>query len=194
MEQQDLHIFFDGWEKIGRSAVLAVLTYLALITLLRLTGKRTLSKMNVFDFVFVIALGSVLATSILTPSITFADGLTALICLMGLQYLLSYLSVKSHRVDSVVNGEPSLVFHKGDFLQTPMLRERVSPEEIRAAARNNGCMDMSTIDSVVLETDGTLSIIPVSKLNGPSSLEDVPEHPTFKSRQNRDKGPDNVRT
>jgi uncharacterized membrane protein YcaP (DUF421 family) len=62
---QDPKIFFDGWVKLGRSLVLAVLACGALVFLLRVSGKRTPSKMNVFDFVFVVALGSTLATTIL---------------------------------------------------------------------------------------------------------------------------------
>ena len=193
MEQQT-HIFFDSWAKLGRSAILAVLAYLALLCLLRITGKRTLSKMNVYDFVFVVALGSVLASTILTQSISLADGLVAFVCLMGLQYLLSYLSVQSHQVDGVVNGVPTLIFHQGRFLESKMNQERVSAEELRAAARNNGIMDMSEIDSIVLETDGSFSIVKPSKVKGTSSLEDVPEHPAFKERQDRNKSSNNVRT
>ena len=194
MEQQQIHIFFDTWAKLGRSAILAVLTYLALVFLLRFSGKRTLSKMNVYDFVFVVALGSVLASTILTQDITLSDGILALICLMSLQYVMSYLSIKSHRVDSIVNGVPTMVFHNGKFIEKIMTSERVSSEELRAAARNRGIRDMATIDSIVLETDGSFSIVQRSKLEGASSLEDVPEHPDFKPEQDRDKSADNAST
>jgi uncharacterized membrane protein YcaP (DUF421 family) len=194
VEQQQVHIFFDTWAKLGRSAVLAVLTYLALVFLLRFSGKRTLSKMNVYDFVFVVALGSVLASTILTQDITLSDGILALVCLMSLQYLLSSLSIKSHRVDSIVNGVPTLVFHNDKFLEKAMKDERVSPEELRAAARNRGIRDMTNIDSIILETDGTFSIVQKSKLDGFSSLEDVPEHRDFKPEQDRDKSADNAAT
>jgi uncharacterized membrane protein YcaP (DUF421 family) len=173
---QDAGIFFDGWSKLGRSMILAVLAYIALVVLLRISGKRTLAKMNVYDFVFVVALGSTLATTILTPDITLADGVAALMALISLQYLFSWLCVISHRVDGIVNGEPTLVFYNGDFLAETMRKERVTREEVLAATRNVGLATLDSIDSVVLETDGTFSVVWERKEGERSSAVDVPGH------------------
>src|SRR5881398_290363 len=95
-------IFFDGWGKIGQIAVLAVCAYVALVFLLRVSGKRTLTKLNVYDFVFVVALGSTLANTILDANTTLADGVLALAALITLQMLLSWLCVTSSTVDTIV--------------------------------------------------------------------------------------------
>jgi uncharacterized membrane protein YcaP (DUF421 family) len=182
---QDIHIFFESWAKLGRSVVLAVTAYLALVFLLRVSGKRTLSKMNVFDFVFVVALGSTLATTILSTDTTLADGLLAFIVLIGLQIILSRLCVKSHRIDAFINGEPSLLLYRGQFLLDAMKRERVTEEELRAAARNQNLTTIDEIESIVLETDGTFSIV-WHKLDGDdSSLKDVPGHPSYDSSEEK---------
>lgn len=175
----EANTFFDGWEKVARVAVLSICAYVGLVVMLRASGKRTLTKLNVYDFVFVVALGSVLAATVLTPQITLAEGLVATAVLIAMQYLLSYLSVSSSKVDSYVNGEPTLVFHSGDFLWDAMKEERVSPEEITAAARRQGILSLDSIDSIVLETDGTFSVIPKNGLTSNSSLFDVPGHPTY---------------
>ncbi|MFL6374134.1 MAG: DUF421 domain-containing protein [Pyrinomonadaceae bacterium] len=175
----EVHTFFDGWEKIGRSLILAVCAYGSLVLLLRISGKRTLAKMNVYDFVFVVALGSTLASTILDTGTTLADGVFAHIALIGLQYILSSLCVTSSKVDSIVNGEPTLVFHNGEFLWDTMRRERVSPEELRASARNDGSLSMDDIDSIVLETDGTFSVVHKNVKRSNSSLTDVSGHPTY---------------
>lgn len=178
---QEAKIFFDNWSKLGRSLILAVTAYASLVILLRISGKRTLSKMNVFDFVFVVALGSTLANTILSTDTTLADGVLAFIALISLQIFLSWLCVKSHRLDKIVNGEPALILHKGKFLYEAMERERVTEEEIRAAIRNQNLTTLDEIDSVVLETDGTFSIV-WNQLDGSSSsLADVPGHPTQKN-------------
>jgi uncharacterized membrane protein YcaP (DUF421 family) len=177
-----MQMFFDGWGRLGPSLVLAVLAYAALVIMLRLSQKRTLSKMNVFDFVFVVALGSTLATTILSSDVSLADGLVAFGALMGLQILLSWLCVTSHRVDSFVNGEPSLIFHDGNFLKDAMRRERVTKEEMPSATRSQGVADLGDVDSIVLETNGQISI--VLKSEGRlrrSSMEDVEGHPTYRS-------------
>jgi len=174
-----VNIFFESWSKLGRSLVLAFLAYAALVFLLRISGKRTLSKLNVFDFVFVVALGSTLATTILSPGTTLADGLTAFIVLIALQVCLSLLCVYSHRVDMIVNGAPTLLMHRGNFLDEAMKRERVTKEEILASLRNNHIKDFNDVDSVVLETDGTFSVVWRSIGSECSSLIDVDGHPDF---------------
>jgi len=184
---QDTHIFFDSWSKLGRSLVLAVLTYAALVILLRVSVKRTLSKMNVFDFVFVVALGSTLASTILSSDTTLADGLTAFVALISLQIFLSWLCVRSAHVDRWINGEPTLLLHKGKFLMNTMKRHRVTKEEILAAIRNNGVGTRAAVDSVVLETDGTYSVV-WQKLEGEdSSLADVEGHPGYIPEKEREK-------
>lgn len=176
----EVHTFFDGWDKVGRVVVLAICAYLGLVVMLRASGKRTLTKLNVYDFVFVVALGSVLAATVLTPEITLAEGLAATAVLIAMQFGLSMLSVTSAEADALVNGEPTLVFHSGDFLWEIMKRERVSPEEVTAAARQAGKFSLDEIDSIVLETDGTFSVIGKSTHTANSALFDVPGHPTYR--------------
>jgi len=179
----EVHTFFDSWGKIGRSLILAVCAYISLVFLLRISGKRTLTKLNVYDFVFVVALGSTLASTILDPGTTLADGVLALGVLILLQYVLSWLCVTSSKVDTIVNGEPTLVFYDGDFLWNTMKRERVSPEEVRAAARNDGTLNMDLIDSIVLETDGTFSVVHKQDGLRNSSLSDVYGHPSYTEQE-----------
>ncbi|MDQ3844263.1 MAG: DUF421 domain-containing protein, partial [Bacteroidota bacterium] len=68
------NIFFDSWESIIRTIVITVLAYALLIFLLRTSGKRTLSKMNAFDFIVTVALGSTLATVMLNKNVALIDG------------------------------------------------------------------------------------------------------------------------
>jgi uncharacterized membrane protein YcaP (DUF421 family) len=178
-----MSFIFADWPKLGRVVVMALLAYMALVFLLRVSGKRTLAKMNVFDFVFVVALGSALSTTILSPDITLAEGVVAIMTLIALQISLSWLCVRSHRLDKVINGEPALVFYRGDFLRKRMQKERVTEEELRAAIRNKGFGDLDSANSVVLETDGTFSVI--SDAGSSSSLRDVSGHPNFDPTRSR---------
>jgi uncharacterized membrane protein YcaP (DUF421 family) len=176
---QNSGIFFDSWSKLGRSLLMALLAYAALVILLRLSGKRTLAKMNVFDFVFVVALGSTLANTILSTDVTLADGVVAFIALIGLQIALSWLCTVSHGVDHFVNGEPALLFHRGEILNEALKRERVTKEEVLAAVRNQQLGSTDEVESVVLETDGTFSIVWQKTDGTRSSLVNVPGHPRY---------------
>ena len=84
--------FFSSWTSIARVLLVGVAAYAGL--LLRVSGKRTLTKMNTFDLVVTVALGSTLATVLLTKSVALADGLAAFALLIFLQYGLTWLSVR----------------------------------------------------------------------------------------------------
>ena len=127
-------MFYDGWFGLVRVLVMGTCTYLALIVLLRISGKRTLAKLNAFDFVVTVALGSTLATVLLSSSVALAEGVTALALLIGLQYVVAWASVRSPYVERLVKSEPSLVYRDG-FLRGEMRRQRVTASEIQEAAR-----------------------------------------------------------
>lgn len=152
-------MFFDGWMPLVRIAVLGTLAYVALILLLRMTGKRTLSKLNAFDLIVTVALGSTLATILLSRDVTLSEGVVALSLLIALQWVITWMSVRSERIASAVKAEPSLLFLRGRFLPDAMKRERLTEAEIRAAVRAQGMADMGEVTAVILETDGSLSVI-----------------------------------
>jgi uncharacterized membrane protein YcaP (DUF421 family) len=130
--------WFDGWNSVGRVAVTAVLAYAALLFFLRLSGKRTLSKLNAFDLVVTVALGSTLATVILSKDIALADGLLALALLIGLQYAVAWLSVRATAFRRLVKNEPTLLFYEGTFLEVALRRARITHDEVLAAVRGQG--------------------------------------------------------
>jgi uncharacterized membrane protein YcaP (DUF421 family) len=152
-------MLFDSWAGVGRVLLVGTLAYVLLIFVLRLTGKRTLSKMNAFDFIVTVALGSALATTILSKSVPLAEGMLGLILLVVLQYAVTWLSVRSERFQNLVKAQPQLLVHRGAWMHDAMRRERVTKEEVLAALRNQGIPAVSEMTTVVLETDGALSIL-----------------------------------
>lgn len=152
-------MFFDDAQGLARVAVVGSLAYVALVLLLRLTGKRTLSKMNAFDFVVTVALGSTLATVLLNKNVPLAEGVTAFALLVMLQFAVTWASVRSVRVRGWVKAEPRLLFHDGAFLEAAMRDERVTRDEVLAAMRQGGHGGPDGVRSVVLETDGSMSVV-----------------------------------
>jgi uncharacterized membrane protein YcaP (DUF421 family) len=166
-------MFFDNWGGLARVIVVGVLAYVALVALLRISGKRTLSKMNAFDFVVTVALGSTLTTILLSKDVALAEGIVALGLLIGLQFVLTWLSVRSSTVDRLVKSEPTLLYHRDRFLWDAMRRERVTEDEVRAAIRNAGFASLESVEAVVLETDGTFTGLPRTDQAPPSALANV---------------------
>jgi uncharacterized membrane protein YcaP (DUF421 family) len=142
-----------------RIVVVGVLAYSGLLIVLRVTGKRTLSKMNAFDFVITVALGSTVATVLLSSDVVLIEGLTALTLLVLLQFVVTWLSVRVPWVRRVVTGEPSLVLYRGEFLDDVLVKTRVTRSEVVAAVRDAGLARVETAQAVVLETDGSFSVI-----------------------------------
>ena len=155
-------MFFDNWYGLLRVVVVGPLAYLALVLLLRASGKRTLSKMNAFDFIVTVALGSTLASIILTESVALVEGIVGLALLIGLQFVITWLSVRSGTVARLVKDEPTLLYHQGKFLDGQLKRTRVTRSEVQAAVREQGKMSMDAVAAVVLETDGTFSVMSMS--------------------------------
>ena len=152
-------MFFDSWVDLGRVLVVGVLAYAALVAMLRISGNRSLSKMNAFDFVVTVALGSILATIVISSDVALAEGVLAMALLLGLQFLVTWSSVRSKAVSSLVKSEPRLLLHRGQFLPTQMRAARVTEAEVEAAVREQGSGTFDDVEAVVLETDGTFSVI-----------------------------------
>lgn len=152
-------MLFDNWSSLLRAAVLAVLTYAWLVFMLRLYGKRTLAKLNAFDFIVTVALGSTLASTIISKNTTWAQGAIALAVLCSLQWLVAKASLRWPWFFQVTRSTPRLLLLDGAFLRGAMDEERVGPSDIRAAVRKDGAASLGEIHAVVLETDGTLSVI-----------------------------------
>lgn len=152
-------MFFHDWQGVLRVLVVGTLAYGALILMLRISGKRTLSKMNAFDLIVTVALGSTLATVLLSGDVPLVEGVLALALLVGLQFAITWLSVRSDRVQHVIKAEPTLLVHEGRLLREAMKQQRVTGEEIEAALRQSGRKRLEDVHAVILETDGTLAVI-----------------------------------
>ena len=151
-------MFFDSWQSIYRVLIVGALAYIALVFFLRISGKRTLSKMNAFDFIVTVALGSTLATVLLSKDVALLEGITALGLLIFLQYAVTWLSVRSDAFQGLLKATPSLLLYRGQYLTDAMKRERVTEEEVLAALRRQG-VSSDEVEAVVLETEGKLAII-----------------------------------
>jgi uncharacterized membrane protein YcaP (DUF421 family) len=152
-------MFFDDWMGLVRVVVVGTLAYAAVVLLLRTTGKRTLSKMNAFDLIVTVALGSTLATVLLSETVALAEGVTAFVLLVSLQFVVAWLSARWPSFRGIVKAEPRLLLHRGRMLNRALRDERVAHEEVLAAARSSGFARLDEVEAVVLETDGTFSVV-----------------------------------
>lgn len=178
-------MFFDSGTVLLRTLVVGSLAYLALVILLRLSGKRTLSKWNAFDLVVTVAFGSTLATALLSKDTSLAQGVVAFALLVGLQWTITRLSVRYGAVRHWVKAEPRLLLLRGQVRHEALREERVTEGELRAAVRAKGISALEDIEAVVLETDGTFSVLE-QRGSSTSAMVDVRDYPKDTPDSGRD--------
>jgi uncharacterized membrane protein YcaP (DUF421 family) len=152
-------MWFDSWGDIVRIVLVGSAAYISVVLVLRVTGKRTLSQLNAFDFVVTVAIGSTLATIVLNSDVSFTEGLTALALLTGLQWIVAAVTSLWPWSRRAVTARPRIVLRDGQFDAPALTACRLTEADVLQAARASGSGDLADIAAVVLETNGTLSVI-----------------------------------
>lgn len=163
-------MFVGGWPAIGRVVALGAAAYVVMVVVLRASGKRTLAKLNAFDLVVTVALGSVLATIALSKDVALTDGVAAIGVLVAAQWAVSWMSVRIPRFRRLVRAEPTVVFRHGRFDDRALGQARLTRSEAHQAIRSSGCGDLEQVAAVVLETDGSLSVVTTDRCHTATAL------------------------
>ena len=164
-------MWFGSWEAIGMTLATSVVAYLFVVVVLRTSGKRTLAKLNAFDFVVTIALGSLLANVAVARSLPLTEGLVALSALVVLQFVVAKTSSRWPFVRRAVTSSPTAVLVAGRLEPEAMRASRITRDEVAAAIRKEGYGSLEEIEVVVFETDGSFSVI--ARRGTASALDDV---------------------
>ncbi len=170
-------MLFDSWHGLLREIVVGTVAYVWLVTLLRVSGKRTLTKLNAFDLVITVALGSTLASIILSRDVALVEGMLALALLVGLQLAVTWTSTRAARFKHVVKSEPTLLCYRGRLLHSALREQRVTEDELRAAIRAQRVSRMEEVEAAILETDGSFSVLPLTRGAADTAKPDVPGYP-----------------
>lgn len=163
--------FFGGWEPVARILVVGGFAYVALVLLLRVTGKRTLAQMNAFDFIVTVAIGASFGRVLTARNVALVEAVTAFALLIFLQYLITWLQVRSSRVAHIITAPPTLLYFRRRLLHDAMRRERVTEGELRTAIREHGAGSFEEVEAVVLESDGRFAVIKSGKAGDQGALE-----------------------
>lgn len=115
--------------------------------------------MNSFDWIVTVAMGSMIASPILFEDVVVAEAVLGVAVLLGMQRLITSLTVRSSIVERLVKAQPALLFYKGRFMKQAMRQQRVAEAEVVAAIRDAGHACLDQVEAVVLETDASLSVL-----------------------------------
>lgn len=144
------------WEFVLRCTVV----YIALWSLLRLTGKRQIGQLGILDLVLVLLVANAVQNAMVGADTSLTGGLIAAAVLVGLNWAFNRAEVSAPFLRRITLGTPMLLVHDGELVLPNLRREGVTPEEIQSQVREHGIEDLSQVHSAVLEPDGTISVIP----------------------------------
>ena len=150
---------FKDWPVLVRVAVSGVVLYVTILCFFRLQGTRTTSKMNNFDWIVSVASGSIFGSAVVSDTVTVAQAVVAFAVLMACQWCVTKLSAIYPWFYDLAAASPALLFHAGEFLDDKLVKERVTRDEVLSAVRSAGVKDLSEVSAVVLEADGTLTVL-----------------------------------
>ena len=150
---------FNDFDSIGITLVTTLGIYLTVITITRINGLRTFAKMSSFDFAITIAIGSLMASTILSPQNSLVKGIVALVFLIMLQAVVARLRKRSDSFDLMVTNSPVLLMKGKTILWSNLKAQRVTEADLYAKLRKANITDMNQILAVVLETTGDISVL-----------------------------------
>jgi uncharacterized membrane protein YcaP (DUF421 family) len=149
-----------SWTGAAVIAAKTAAVYVFLIVGLRVLGKRELGQMSLYDLVMVIILGNAVQNAMINNDNTLGGGIVAGVVLLGLNWALNRLVRRSKRVEGMLIGHAVLIVNDGRPIREHMAREGITMEQLDAALREHGMQSLDEVQLGVLETDGTISIVP----------------------------------
>lgn len=163
-------MWFSSLDPIVRVLLIGPVAYVAMVAAIRFSGKRVLSKLNAFDMVVTVALGSLLATILTSSDLALVTGLVGIALLLGLQVVVSLFTSRLVRGRTVVRARPVLLARRGTLLEDAIASSRLTRDEVFQAMRSSGFGGLDQVSAVCLESDGTLSVIGASSAGDEEAL------------------------
>ena len=147
----------------------AAVVFLAVLILLRISGKRQVGQMGATEFVAILLISNAVQNSMNGGDNSLSGGLLLAAVLILLSLGISYLTYKSRFFESIFEGTPRMLVHDGKLLEKNLKKELLSKSELRTLFRKQGIHHFNEAKSAVLEADGTLSIIRYTDLVEPQT-------------------------
>ena len=157
-----------------------IFLYFIVIIAVRIMGKRQIGELQPAELVVTILISELAAMPMQDLNLPVIAGIIPIFALVGLELLVSMITLKSIKSRTLFYGRPIILIYKGNINQQEMARARVSVDDILEAMRNNNILSIDQVDYAILETNGQLSIFQ-KNINKPVTLKDMkltPEPPT----------------
>jgi len=150
---------FPGTHVLGEIALRTGVIYLVVLVGVRLSGKREVGQMTPFDLTLLLLISNSVQNAMTGPDTSLTGGVIAASTLLILNYLVAEMSGINRRFRKLVQGQPSLLVHDGQIIDSHMAKEHVSMDELNRALREHGIASCKDVALAVLEVDGSISCL-----------------------------------
>lgn len=140
--------------------LISLCIYIYLSILLRIFGKKEFSQLNVFDFVVFLIIAEIMTDTVGNEDFTFFHGVIATVTLIVVDRLVSMVTLRSKKLRDIFEGRPTYIIFKGKLNQERMKKQRYTVDDLSHQLRVNDIDSISKVEFALLETNGSLSIIP----------------------------------
>ena len=149
-----------------------IILYLILILVIRLMGKRQIGQMEPAEFVVTMLVANLAAIPMQDGGIPLFSGVVPILTVLGVELVLSALSLKSSKVRKLLCGKPVILIENGKILQNNLKKTRITLDELSGHLREKDVLDITAVQFAILETNGNLSVFPYPK-EKPASARDA---------------------
>ncbi len=154
------------------SYVRTIILYLVLIAVIRLMGKRQIGQMEASEFVVTMLVANLASIPMQDGDIPLFSGFVPIVTVLGVELVLSTLSLRSIRLRKLLCGKPVILIENGNILQENLRKTRVTLDELTGHLREKDVLDLGSVQYAILETSGNLSVFPYPK-ERPASARDA---------------------
>lgn len=151
--------------------------YLFVVAAIRISGKREVGQMSVLELVVILVISDAVQNSMIGENTTLWGGLAAVVTLLSLDFAINRAIGRSRRLRNIIEGEPRLLVRDGRLLQKALREEKIDADDVRAAIRSQGLTRIEDVRLAVLETDGSISVIPLD-----DAADRTPDRPPMEDR------------
>jgi uncharacterized membrane protein YcaP (DUF421 family) len=148
------HLSLPWWEFVLR----ALIVYVFLIALLRLTGRRQVGQLAPFDLVLLLVLSNAVQNSMNGGDNSVLGGVLSAVSLVAANWVVSYTTFRSKRWQRAIEGRPQILVHNGHVYRDIMEKEKLTQSELDAAIRLAGCACIADVHVAMLENNGQISV------------------------------------
>ena len=142
------------WEFVVR----AIIVFVFLMVLLRITGRRQIGQLAPFDLVLLLVLSNALQNAMNGGDNSITGGIISAVTLVSINWLVGYVAFKNKRLARVIEGKPEVLIHNGHVYRDVMARERLTQAELDAALRRAGCASVADVHFAMLENNGQITV------------------------------------